>query len=237
MEPLLQGREDTVGVTARDNRLFVEAVLYLYRAGIPWRDLPECSGAWKVVHTRFSRWARNGLWKNLFKHLAIEADNEYAMMDRTIVRVHQHSEGARKHGPQAIGRSRGGLSTQIHASVDILGNPVGFHLTPGQSRNLDGADVLLPQTAANTIIADKGDAADQRVLEALAEAGKTALIPPKRPRVEPREDDRDLYLTRHLIENFFQKLQQYRSIATLYDNTARNFLATIYLTSTIIWLR
>ncbi len=142
-----------------------------------------------------------------------------------------------KHGPQAIGRSRGGLSTQIHASVDILGNPVGFHLTPGQSRNLDGADVLLPQTAANTIIADKGDAADQRVLEALAEAGKTALIPPKRPRVEPREDDRDLYLTRHLIENFFQKLQQYRSIATLYDNTARNFLATIYLTSTIIWLR
>lgn len=95
IEHLLPGREDTVGVTARDNRLFVEAVLYLYRAGIPWRDLPECSGAWKVVHTRFSRWARNGLWKNLFKHLAIEADNEYAMMDRTIVRVHQHSEGAR----------------------------------------------------------------------------------------------------------------------------------------------
>ncbi|MCQ1547297.1 MAG: IS5 family transposase [Candidatus Accumulibacter phosphatis] len=141
-----------------------------------------------------------------------------------------------KHGPQAIGRSRGGLSTQIHASVDILGNPVGFHLTPGQSRNLDGADVLLPQTAANTIIADKGDDVDQRVLEALAEAGKTALIAPKRPRVGPREDDRDLYQTRHLIDNFFQKLQQSRAFATRYDNTARNFLAAIYLASTIIWL-
>ncbi|TMQ74649.1 Mobile element protein [Candidatus Accumulibacter phosphatis] len=65
--------------------------------------------------------------------------------------------------------------------MDTLGNPAGFHLTPGQSRDLDGADVLLPQTAANTIIADKGDDADQRVLEALAEAGKTAFISPNAP--------------------------------------------------------
>ena len=93
---LLPGRDDTVGVTAKDNRLFVEAVLYRYRAGIPWRDLPERFGNWSVVHTRFSRWAESGVWENLFKHLAADADNEYAMIDSTIVRAHQHSAGAKK---------------------------------------------------------------------------------------------------------------------------------------------
>jgi transposase len=93
---LLPGRADTVGVTAADNRLFVEAVLYRYRAGIPWRDLPERFGDWKNVHRRFSRWSKSGVWEKLFRHLADEADNEYAMIDSTIVRAHQHSAGAQK---------------------------------------------------------------------------------------------------------------------------------------------
>jgi transposase len=96
IKDFLPGREDTVGVTAKDNRMFVEAVLYRYRAGIPWRDLPERFGNWSVVHTRFSRWAENGVWVNVFEHLASDADNEYAMIDSTIVRAHQHSAGAKK---------------------------------------------------------------------------------------------------------------------------------------------
>jgi transposase len=83
-------------VTARDNRLFVDAVIYRYRAGIPWRDLPERFGAGKAVHTRFSRWARSGVWHRMFELLAADADNEYAMIDSTIVRAHQHSAGAKK---------------------------------------------------------------------------------------------------------------------------------------------
>ncbi len=100
IENLLPGRADTVGVTAKDNRLFVEAVLYRYRAGVPWRDLPERFGVWKAVHTRFSRWAEKGAWESLFKHLAVDADNEYAMIDSTIVRAHQHSAGAKKRKPE-----------------------------------------------------------------------------------------------------------------------------------------
>lgn len=96
IEGLLPGRKETVGVTAKDNRLFVEAVLYRYRAGIPWRDLPERFGNWSVVHTRFSRWAESGVWEQVFKELAADADNEYAMIDSTIVRAHQHSAGAQK---------------------------------------------------------------------------------------------------------------------------------------------
>jgi transposase len=94
----LPGRAGTVGRPATDNRLFVEAVLYRYRAGIPWRDLPERFGDFRVVHTRFSRWARRGVWARVFQHLAQDADNEYAMIDSTIVRAHQHAAGARKKG-------------------------------------------------------------------------------------------------------------------------------------------
>lgn len=96
IKDFLPGRDGSVGVTATDNRLFVEAVLYRYRAGIPWRDLPERLGPWKAVHTRFSRWAASGVWEKIFKALAAEADNEYAMIDSTIVRAHQHSAGAQK---------------------------------------------------------------------------------------------------------------------------------------------
>ncbi len=96
IKDLLPGRDGHVGVTAKDNRLFVEAVLYRYRAGIPWRDLPERFGDWKAVHTRHTRWAESGVWERVFKVLAAGADNEYAMIDSTIVRAHQHSAGARK---------------------------------------------------------------------------------------------------------------------------------------------
>ena len=96
IKDLLPGRAGAVGVTAKDNRLFVEAVLDRYRTGIPWRDPPERFGDFRVVHTRFSRWAKSGVWERVFKHLALDADNEYAMIDATIVRAHQHSAGAQK---------------------------------------------------------------------------------------------------------------------------------------------
>jgi transposase len=83
IQDVLPGRKGTVGVTAKDNRLFVEAVLYRYRAGIPWRDLPERFGDFRVVHTRFSRWSKTGVWERVFQQLAEEADNEYAMIDAT----------------------------------------------------------------------------------------------------------------------------------------------------------
>ena len=93
IKDFLPGREGHVGGTAADNRLFVEAVLYRYRAGIPWRDLPERFGAWKIVHQRFGRWAKSGVFLRIFKSLASDPDNEFMMIDATIVRAHQHSAG------------------------------------------------------------------------------------------------------------------------------------------------
>ena len=98
--------------------------------------------------------------------------------------------------------------------VDALGNPLAFFLTAGQAHDLQGADVLLPQMQADTLLADKAFDADERVIEPLLAAGKTFVIPPKSNRKVQRLYDKELYKARHLMENFYCKLKQYRAIAT-----------------------
>ena len=128
------------------------------------------------------------------------------------------------------------MSTKIHTLVDALGNPVRFHLTGGEAHDLIGADELLPDMEADMLLADKAFDADERVIKPLAAAGKTAVIPSKANRKQPRQFDRHMYAARHLIENFFAKLKQFRAIATRYDKTAHNFLAAVHLAASVIWL-
>ena len=120
--------------------------------------------------------------------------------------------------------------------MDALGNPTSFALTPGQVHDIDGAVHLLPGLQANVVIADKGYDADERVIEPLIRKGKIPVIPPRSNRKTQRSYDWELYKARHLIENFFAKLKQYRAIATRYDKMARNFLAAVYLAASVIWL-
>jgi transposase len=89
---------------------------------------------------------------------------------------------------------------------------------------------------ANALLADKAFDADERVIKPLQAAGKTFVIPPKSSRKAPRPFDKEIYKARHLIENFYCRLKQFRAIATRYDKTARNFLAAIHLAAAIIWL-
>jgi transposase len=117
-----------------------------------------------------------------------------------------------------------------------LGNPLDFILTPGQAHDLEGADALLPDMAAETLLADKAFDADQRVIEPLLARGKSFVIPPKSNRKVQRDFDKDAYKARHLIENFFCKLKQYRAIATRYDKTAQSYQAMIDLATLIMWL-
>ena len=96
IKDFLPGREGHVGGTAADNRLFVDAVIYRYRTGMPWRDLPERFGNGKIVHRRFRRWCKSGVFERLLKALAIDADAEFMSIDSTSIRTHQHSAGAQK---------------------------------------------------------------------------------------------------------------------------------------------
>ena len=229
------GREGHVGGTAADNRLFVEAVLFRFRAGVPWRDLPERFGDWKIVYQRFNRWAKSGVFERVFRLLASDHDNEYMMIDATIVRAHQHSAGAKKDGAQAIGRSRGGLTTKIHALVDALGNPVEVMLSPGQDHDLTCAEFLIEAVDPDALIADKAYDADA-FINALNDRTIVPVIPPKSNRKTPRPCDFALYCERNLIERFFNKLKHFRAIATRYDKLAKIFLAGVQLACTAILL-
>ena len=98
MAPLIIGRPDQKGSTGRDNRMFVEGVLWIVRTGSPWRDLPDVFGEWNSVFRRFSRWSQKGVWQRIFAVMADDPDFEYLIVDSTIVRAHQHAAGAQKRG-------------------------------------------------------------------------------------------------------------------------------------------
>lgn len=94
----LPGRQETVGRTAADNRVFVNGVLWVLRSGARWSDLPERYGKYKSVHKRFARWAATGVWERIFRTLTQDRHNEYLMIDSTIVRAHQQAATGRKRG-------------------------------------------------------------------------------------------------------------------------------------------
>jgi len=101
IKSLLPGRDETVGVTAQDNRLFINAVIWVFKTGAPWRDLPERFGNWNSIHKRFARWSRSGVFDKVFRTLSEDADMEFLLMDGTIVKAHQHASGAKKKKSQS----------------------------------------------------------------------------------------------------------------------------------------
>lgn len=143
-------------------------------------------------------------------------------------------KGDRDH---CLGRSRGGLTTKIHAVVDAQGLPIRLSLTAGQSHDGQAADDLLDHVKAGTIVlADKAYDAD-RIRSSLREKGAFANIPPKANRRSKPYFSRWLYRERNLVERFFSKLKHFRRVATRYDKLAENFLAMVQLASLRLWLR
>ena len=96
IKDLLPGKVTDCGVTAKDNRLFVEAVLWIARTGSPWRDLPPELGNWHNVYTRYARWGEKGVWSRVVEAISLHPDLEALLVDSTIVRAHQHAAGAQK---------------------------------------------------------------------------------------------------------------------------------------------
>jgi transposase len=231
---LLPGQKSDRGVTAKDNRRFREAVLWRVRAGLPWRDLPGAFGKWNSVFKRFRRWVRTLVFERIFKALSGEPDFEYAMIDGTIVSVHQKASGAKGGAEKnAIGRSRGGLTTKIVALVDALGNLIRFVLLPGQRHDIVGVPPLIEGVSFEALLGDKAFDADWLRAD-LDDRGAIAVIPPRANRTVIIDYDKEMYRWRHLVENYFAKIKEFRSIATRYDKTVESFEANINLAAALI---
>jgi transposase len=172
----------------------------------------------------------------VLQQLAHNPDDDSFMLDSTIVRAHQDAFGARtEHGPQAIGQSRGGPTTKLHALVDGLGYPVRLELTPGQIHDVTQALRMLERVSNASVLADR--AYDSRtVVEQLEARGCQVVIPSRRRSRHPRTIDKHLYKERFLVENFFQKIKRFRRIAMRFEKLAAHYLAMVTLASMLVWL-
>src|SRR6187431_1662048 len=233
MEPLCLGKPGDPGRSGKDNRQFVEAVLWIARTGSPWRDLPPSFGHWNSVFTRFRDWVKADIWKRLFDAVSNDPDMEYAMVDATIVKVHRHGQGA-KGGPKASDRPvERWHDHQNPGLTDALGNLVRFVLLPGQRFDTVGVPPLIDGIAFDALIGDTAfDSND--IIADLNERGAKAVIAQHPRRTTPLDIDREMYKWRHLIENFFCKLKEFKRIALRADKTDQSFEAVIYLEAAVI---
>jgi len=142
IKDLLPGKASDRGVTAKDNRLFLEAVLWIGRTGAPWRELPPELGNWHTTFTRFARWAKAGVWSRLFQAVSSDKDWEEVMLDSTVVRAHQHAAGAQKNTVRRLwavlaadGAPRSTASSMPWATPSVSRSPAPNRRTSRQRPN------------------------------------------------------------------------------------------------------
>lgn len=228
---------EDIGVTAKDNRLFLEAVLWMAGRG---RRGGICRRNW-AIGTPLSR----ALPLDPVGYLGSCVPNGQCRPGLRRSHDRQHRDlrppacrwRPQKRGPQALGRSCSGFGTQIHGLVDALGNPIGFTLTGAEQADISQAPALLDQApSAGTVIADEGYDADAWV-ERLESQQVEAVIPPRSNRKSPRDYDRHRYKARNLVERFFNPLKQFRRIATRYEKPAAHFTAMVICGCIMLWLK
>ena len=225
------------GVPRVNDRRVLNGIFWVLRSGAPWRDLPVSFGPRTTCYNRFVRWRRAGVWDRIMNALSADHDAAVQMIDTSIVRVHQHGACVARSKRQSMGRSRGGLTSKIHAVVDSSGLPVRLALTTGEAHdNRLAAKLLSRLKSGSMLLADRGYDADW-IRDLVRQHGAWANIPPKRNRTEAMCFSPYLYRARNLVERFFNKIKHCRRVATRYDKLAANYLAFVQLASIRLWLR
>lgn len=230
----LQGRVRalrTRGPKGTNDHRFVKAVLWVLRTGAPWRDLPKGLGKWSTVYRRYRRWAVAGRWEAL-RQSHEEQQPCYLLIDSTIIKAHPHAAGASKKGEtgeEALGRSRGGFSTKLHALVTEHGRLVRYLLTGGEVNDITQAKQLVSKDIEGTgVVGDRAYDSNEFVshLEGLQ---FEVVIPSRANRVVSRSINAEVYRRRNVIERWFGRLKQFRRIATRYDKTLSSYRGFIAL--------
>ncbi|WP_408870962.1 IS5 family transposase [Acetobacter fabarum] len=227
------------GVPRVDDQRVLSGIVYVIRNGLQWKDAPTVYGPDKTLYNRFIRWSRLGIFDRIFVALTEQAGrSKRLMIDATHLKAHRTSASLLKKGlfPANIGRTKGGLNSKLHAVCDDQGRPVRLHLTAGQVSDFRGADVLLADLPDETeeVIGDRGYDSN-KIRQSLACRNITACIPPKKNRKSKPPYNWHLYKKRHLIENMFAKLKDWRRVATRYDRCAHTFISAIQFAASFIF--
>nr|WP_267885119.1 IS5 family transposase [Streptomyces rimosus] len=261
VRPLLP--ESLRGRKRVDDRRVLNGIVWKFRTGTAWRDVPERYGPWQTLHTRFRRWALDGTFERMLQAAQARADaagdiDWLVSVDSTVVRAHQHAAGARKGGRSpALGRSRGGLTSKIHLACDAVGRPLAFTVTGGNTNDCTQFTTVMeairvprvgvgrPRVRPGHVLGDKGYSS--RAIRAwLRRRGIGHTIPERADQVRnrlrrgsrggrPPAFDTQLYKRRNVVERCFNRLKQWRGIATRYEKTAESCQAAVTLASLLMW--
>ena len=214
----------------------LDAFFFILRTGTPWRELPRRFGLWSTIYSQFRRWSRCGVWDALLAWLARQAKGTLRHVDGSYLKLHQHGlQGSKQtRAAEAIGLSRGGMTTKLLAAVDETGNLCAFVLTSGNLHDQTAARQMLEAFRDIHFVGDKGfDSLTFR--QALAEHGATGSTIPRKGFTklndQPAPFDRSIYGHRHEVENFFQRLKAHKRIALRSDKTAASFAGFIVFAS------
>ncbi|WP_339164093.1 IS5 family transposase [Methylobacterium bullatum] len=224
------------GPERKDDRKIISGMLHVLTSGCRWQDCPAEYGPRTTVYNRFNRWSRRGFWRAMLAALAKAGwSGEAAAIDSTYVKAHRSAHGGKGGAkPQAIGPSRGGQTTKIHALTDVLGRPGVLLLTSGNASDVRTAPDVLAEAPGRIrrLTADKGYDADWLRAD-LREKGITPVIPGKRSRKRKIRHDKRRYRERWRVEATFCRLKDFRRIATRYDKLARNYASAVALAAVI----
>ena len=228
---------DVRGVERADDRRVISGIVHVLKSGCRWCDCPEAYGPPTTIYNRFVRWARRGIWENLFRELAANGRSADTQMIELHSRQSAPLRGGRKRGEQkqAVGRSRGGRNTKIYALADAKGRLIAILLTGGEAHDCPVAERLIRRVKSpERMLGDRAyDSAELR--EELNERGTKPVIPNRRNRKQPFSFSKRLYKLRWRIESAFNRLKDFRRIATRYDRLARNYLSSVCLVASLVW--
>lgn len=236
IEPHLPKTKST-GRPSLNPRTVFNAILWVLDSGAKWRYIPKEFGNWNSIYHKFRSWCNEGVFENLLHSLVDSCRKFYLVeMDSTFCKVHQHAAGARKiFGNQNIGVSRGGKTTKIHALVNEHFQLIGVDLTGGNFHDSEIAIKLLSKItlAGKIVLADKAFCSDE-IRKFIAQEKAVACIPDKSNSVHIHDFDKELYKARNIVERFFQRIKNFRHIATRYDKLSDCFLNFIFLAAVMI---
>ncbi|WP_432431224.1 IS5 family transposase [Methylocella silvestris] len=218
-----------------DDRTVISGILHVLKTGCRWRDVPPAYGPPTTIYNRYNRWSQRRVWQRLFEKMAAAGPvPDELSIDSSHVKANRSASGSKGEFAEAIGRSRGGRTSKIHALADDRGRPVAFALTPGNTADISMAIPLLGAVSRpKRLLADKAYDADS--LRNWLKQGKVkAVIPSTASRRTPYPLDAKAYKRRNVIERMFCKLKNWRRVATRYDRHAQNYLSGLALAAIMI---